>query len=36
MGVSRAGLSAYTRFTREQAVMANTAGQPLLPSALGS
>jgi succinate-semialdehyde dehydrogenase/glutarate-semialdehyde dehydrogenase len=35
LGVSRAGLSAYTRFTREQAIMANTAGQPLLPSALG-
>lgn len=35
MGASRAGMSAYTRFTRRQSVMANTSGRPLLPSQLG-
>ncbi|MCP4000060.1 MAG: aldehyde dehydrogenase family protein [Gammaproteobacteria bacterium] len=35
MGASRAGLSAYTRFTRKQAVMVNVADQPLLPTAFG-
>ncbi len=36
MGRSRSGLSAYTRFTREQSVMANLAGQPVMLSQLGS
>jgi acyl-CoA reductase-like NAD-dependent aldehyde dehydrogenase len=35
LGASRTGLSAYTRFTREQAIMANVAGEPLLPLMLG-
>jgi acyl-CoA reductase-like NAD-dependent aldehyde dehydrogenase len=35
LGASRAGTSAYTRFTREQSIMSNTAGQPLLPSLMG-
>ena len=30
LGRSRAGLSAYTRFTREQSLLANTIGKPLL------
>jgi succinate-semialdehyde dehydrogenase/glutarate-semialdehyde dehydrogenase len=30
LGRSRAGYSAYTRFTREQSIMANTSGQSLL------
>ncbi len=30
LGRSRSGHSAYTRFTREQSLMANTIGQPLL------
>ncbi|NND54355.1 MAG: aldehyde dehydrogenase family protein [Gammaproteobacteria bacterium] len=34
MGRSRAGLSAYTRFTREQAIMSNEQNQPLLASQL--
>jgi acyl-CoA reductase-like NAD-dependent aldehyde dehydrogenase len=34
LGASRSGLSAYTRFIRTQAVMANTTGEPLVPSAL--
>ena len=36
MGISRSGESAYTRFTREQSVMVNTAGQPVMLSQLGS
>jgi succinate-semialdehyde dehydrogenase/glutarate-semialdehyde dehydrogenase len=35
MGASRSGHSAYTRFTREQSVMTNTGGDPLVPSILG-
>jgi acyl-CoA reductase-like NAD-dependent aldehyde dehydrogenase len=36
MGASRSGMSAYLRFTREQAVMANTSGGlGLLPTTLG-
>jgi len=35
LGASRSGASAYTRFTREQAVMANTAGQPIMLSQFG-
>jgi succinate-semialdehyde dehydrogenase/glutarate-semialdehyde dehydrogenase len=35
LGASRAGTSAYTRFTREQSIMSNTAGQPILPSLMG-
>jgi acyl-CoA reductase-like NAD-dependent aldehyde dehydrogenase len=35
MGASRCGLSAYTRFTRRQSVMANVGGKPLLPSQIG-
>jgi succinate-semialdehyde dehydrogenase/glutarate-semialdehyde dehydrogenase len=35
LGASRAGGSAYTRFTREQSIMSNTAGQPILPGLLG-
>ena len=35
LGASRAGASAYTRFTREQSVMANTAGQPIMLSQFG-
>jgi succinate-semialdehyde dehydrogenase/glutarate-semialdehyde dehydrogenase len=35
MGASRSGLSAYTRFTREQAIMTNTSGNPLVPAILG-
>jgi len=35
MGVSRSGHSAYQRFTREQSVMANVSGQPVLPTMLG-
>jgi succinate-semialdehyde dehydrogenase/glutarate-semialdehyde dehydrogenase len=35
LGASRAGSSAYTRFTRQQAVMANTAGQPVMLGQLG-
>ena len=34
MGASRSGLSAYTRFTREQAIMTNTSGEALVPSIL--
>ncbi|MGI9290019.1 MAG: aldehyde dehydrogenase family protein, partial [Gammaproteobacteria bacterium] len=34
MGLSRSGLSAYTRFTRQQAVMTNTSGQSVLQSSL--
>jgi succinate-semialdehyde dehydrogenase/glutarate-semialdehyde dehydrogenase len=34
LGASRAGLSAYRRFTREQAVLTNTTGQPLLLNTL--
>lgn len=34
LGASRSGLSAYRRFTREQAVMTNTAGQPLIQTSL--
>ena len=36
LGAGRAGDSAYTRFTREQSIMTNTAGQPILPGMLGS
>jgi len=36
LGAGRAGASAYTRFTREQSIMTNTAGQPVLPGLLGS
>lgn len=35
LGRSRAGLSAFTRFTREQSVMSNLESQPLLLSQLG-
>jgi len=35
LGESRAGASAYTRFTREQSIMANTAGQPIMLSQFG-
>jgi len=36
LGRSRAGASAYTRFTREQAVMTNEESRPLLAGQLGS
>jgi succinate-semialdehyde dehydrogenase/glutarate-semialdehyde dehydrogenase len=36
LGTSRAGQAAYTRFTREQVVMANTAGQSVMLSQLDS
>ena len=35
LGASRAGHSAYTRFTREQSLMTNSNSEPLLPSTLG-
>jgi aldehyde dehydrogenase (NAD+) len=35
LGAGRAGASAYTRFTLEQSIMTNTAGQPVLPGLLG-
>ena len=35
LGGSRAGKSAYTRFTREKAILANISGQPLLLNQLG-
>jgi acyl-CoA reductase-like NAD-dependent aldehyde dehydrogenase len=35
LGRSRAGLSAFTRFTREQSVMSNMESRPLLLSQLG-
>jgi len=35
LGVSRAGHSAYQRFTREQSIMTNVGGRPVLPSLLG-
>jgi aldehyde dehydrogenase (NAD+) len=34
LGVSRSGRSAYQRFTREQSVMANVSGRPVLPGLL--
>lgn len=36
LGRSRSGHSAYTRFTREQSVLANTSGQPVMLSQLGN
>ena len=36
LGKSRAGLSAYTRFTREQSLMANTSGNALLMQELAN
>lgn len=36
LGVSRAGHSAYQRFTREQSIMANRSGRPVLPGMLGA
>jgi acyl-CoA reductase-like NAD-dependent aldehyde dehydrogenase len=36
MGASRSGLSAYTRFTRQQSVMANTINQAVLMSQFGA
>jgi acyl-CoA reductase-like NAD-dependent aldehyde dehydrogenase len=36
LGKSRAGLSAYTRFTREQSLMANLSGEPLLITQLAN
>jgi len=35
LGASRAGKSAYTRFTREQALMTNTGSEALVPTTLG-
>lgn len=35
LGVSRAGHSAYQRFTREQSIMANLGDRPVLPGMLG-
>jgi acyl-CoA reductase-like NAD-dependent aldehyde dehydrogenase len=35
LGVSRAGHSAYQRFTREQSIMINLGGRPVLPGMLG-